>query len=116
MTIYLDGSRIAWEPIDEHIQRTLAVGANSSAILYSIKPGYVSEPETHPEEQGNYIVRGTEEWTVGEEGREKTFLCTPGTLLIIEPNERHWARVVGEEEVLVLCFFSPPRPGHRRVT
>ncbi len=66
MTVYLDGSQLAWEPLDEHVQRILALGANSSAILYSITPGYVSEPESHSEEQGNYFVKGTEEWYVGE--------------------------------------------------
>ncbi len=110
MTVYLNGSQLAWEPLDDHVQRILALGTNSSAILYSIKPGYVSEAESHPEEQGNYFLKGTEEWYIGEEAQERTFLCTPGTLLILEPNERHWSRVVGEEEVMLLYFFSQARP------
>lgn len=114
MSKYISTSHDSWEPAFEHIDRILAVGTNSSAIFYRIEPGYVSEPEFHPEEQGNYIVSGREEWFIGEEGREEKFLMEPGSLLIVEPNERHWSHVLGDEPVMLLCFFAPPRPGHRK--
>jgi len=112
MAVFISPGNDKWEPAFEGVERMLAVGTNSSAILYQIEPGYVSDPEVHIEEQGNYVVKGREEWFVGPEGNEKVFTLKPGGLLIVEPNERHWSRVVGNEPVLLLCFFSPPRPGH----
>ena len=90
----------------------LAIGSKTSGIICRIQPGYISDPDVHPEEQGNYLLQGKEIWCVGDEGKEQAFEMTAGSLLIIEPNERHWARVIGDEEVILLCFFGPPRPDH----
>ncbi len=114
MSVFISTDRQAWEPAFPGVERILAVASNSSAIIYRMQPGYVSEPETHPEEQGNYLVQGRQEWFVGEPGQEQKFLLEPGSLIIVEPNERHWNRVIGDEPVLLFCFFSPPRPGHRQ--
>jgi quercetin dioxygenase-like cupin family protein len=112
MSVLISSKQDAWEPAFQGVERILAVGSNTSAVLYQIEPGYVSDPEVHIEEQGNYVVQGREEWFVGAEGQEQKFILEPGSLLIIEPNERHWSRVIGDERVVLLCFFGPPRPGH----
>jgi quercetin dioxygenase-like cupin family protein len=112
MCVFISPVNAHWETAFQGVERILAVGSNTSAIIYQIEPGYVSDPEVHIEEQGNYLVKGREEWFVGAEGNEKVFLLEPGGLLIVEPNERHWSRVVGDEPVLLFCFFSPPRLGH----
>jgi hypothetical protein len=57
MAVFISPTQEKWEPAFQGVERILAVGSNSSAILYQIEPGYVSDSEVHSEEQGNYIVQ-----------------------------------------------------------
>lgn len=109
MAVFVSPATNAWEPAFQGVDRILAVGTNTSAVIYQIEPGYVSDPEVHPEEQGNYVVAGREEWFVGPEGQETKYVLGPGDLVIVEPNERHWSRVIGNEPVTLLSFFGPAR-------
>jgi len=113
MSKFFSGSDIPWDITDEGIGQVITFGEKLSTALYKLQPGYKAPPESHPEEQGNYFLSGRAEWFVGGEGEEIVYMCEPGSLLIIGPNERHWSRLVGDEECVVLTFFSPPREAHK---
>jgi hypothetical protein len=48
MSVFISAAKNNWEPAFKGVERILAVGTNSSTILYRIAPGYVSDPEVHP--------------------------------------------------------------------
>lgn len=113
MAIFLDGNKAPYSRMGETVEGIVVFGCETSVAVYRIESGTVSPPERHPEEQGNYFIRGRMEWIVGEGDTQHSYICEPGTLLVVAPNEPHSNRVLGEDEVLMLSFFGPPREGHR---
>ena len=57
----------------------------------------------HPHEQITYVVRGTVEFTMGDE----TVRLTAGESCLVEPNVPHGAAALSD--CLLLDAFSPPR-------
>jgi quercetin dioxygenase-like cupin family protein len=100
---------------DKPLRELWRLGCKASVAVYRVELGTVSPPERHTEEQGNYFIGGRMEWTVGEGDTQRSYICEPGTLLVVAPNEPHSSRVLGEDEVLMLSFFGPPRESHRNL-
>ncbi|MCO5081075.1 MAG: cupin domain-containing protein [Rhizobiaceae bacterium] len=102
----IDWNSIPWTPVREGVERKAISGEGATVALHRLQPGHEPKPHSHENEQIAYILKGTIRFFVGEEVR----LIGPGELLVIPPNVRHWGEVVGDEEVLNLDVFTPPRP------
>ncbi len=75
-------------------------GERMQCGLISKKRGTGSRPHVHPNEQWNYIVKGTLRVKVGD-GPEQ--LCGPGTLLYFPANIVHYTIATPDEDVV---FFA----------
>ena len=75
-------------------------GERMQCALVTKARGTGSRPHLHPNEQWNYIVRGTLRVKVGD-GAEQ--LCGPGTLLYFPANIVHYTIATPEEDVV---FFA----------
>jgi quercetin dioxygenase-like cupin family protein len=75
-------------------------GERMQCALVTKARGTGSRPHLHPNEQWNYIVKGTLRVKVGD-GAEQ--LCGPGTLLYFPANIVHYTIATPEEDVV---FFA----------
>lgn len=60
---------------------------------------------SHLHEQMGYILKGSVELTAGG----KTVVLNVGSAYAFEPNEYHALTVIGDEPVIILDIFHPPR-------
>ena len=63
---------------------------SSTLALWDIAEGAVAAPHAHPHEQTMQVLEGQFEMTVGEQ----TWVCTPGSIVIIPPNVPHGGRAL----------------------
>jgi quercetin dioxygenase-like cupin family protein len=75
-------------------------GDRMQCALVSKARGTGSNPHHHPNEQWNYIVKGTLRVKVGDEPEQ---LCGPGTLLYFPANIVHYTIATEDEDVV---FFA----------
>lgn len=81
-------------------QGPVVEGERMQCALVTKARGTGSRPHLHPNEQWNYIVRGTLRVKVGD-GPEQ--LCGPGTLLYFPANIVHYTIATQDEDVV---FFA----------
>ena len=87
------------------MRKTLVHSDNLMSIYLEGQPGGPSIAHSHPHEQLGFILQGTVELTAGGE----TVILKAGSSFLIEPNEYHEARVIGDEKAIELDIFHPPR-------
>ena len=75
-------------------------GERMQCGLISKKRGTGSRPHVHPNEQWNYIVKGTLRVKVSDQPEQ---LCGPGTLLYFPANIEHYTIATPDEDVV---FFA----------
>jgi len=75
-------------------------GERMQCALVTKPRGTGSNPHHHPNEQWNYIVKGTLRVKVGDAPEQ---LCGPGTLLYFPANVVHYTIATAEEDVV---FFA----------
>jgi quercetin dioxygenase-like cupin family protein len=75
-------------------------GERMQCALVTKERGTGSRPHHHPNEQWNYIVKGTLRVKVGDAPEQ---LCGPGTLLYFPANIVHYTIATPEEDVI---FFA----------
>jgi len=77
----------------------------SSCIIRVMPHETVQPAHSHPQgEEMIYLISGKgEAWVEGKITPMET-----GTAVLFEQGEVHMIRNVGEEEMKVICFFSPP--------
>ena len=75
-------------------------GERMQCALVTKPRGTGSNPHHHPNEQWNYVVKGTLRVKVGEAPEQ---LCGPGTLLYFPANVVHYTIATPEEDVV---FFA----------
>jgi len=75
-------------------------GERMQCGLITKKRGTGSRPHLHPNEQWNYIVKGTLRVQVGDQPEQ---LCGPGTLLYFPANIVHYTIATPDEDVV---FFA----------
>jgi len=108
MPLFVQTEQVSWSSPLPGVSRIDVAGQGMLLSLAHVQPGISSSPERHAEEQVNVILQGTMEWVLGEQQVE-VFVCGPGSILIIEPDMPHSNRVIGQEEVVILHAFAPPR-------
>jgi len=108
MPLFVQTEQVPWSSPLPGVKRVDVTGQGLLLSLAHVQPGFSSPPERHAEEQVNVILQGTMEWVLGDQENE-VFLCGPGSILIIEPDMPHSNRVIGDEEVVILHAFAPPR-------
>ena len=69
----------------------------------SIAKGAVAALHAHPHEQVTYVVRGTVQFTLGDE----TIVLAPGDSCFIAPDVTHGAEALSD--CLLVDAFAPPR-------
>ncbi|MFB6266394.1 MAG: cupin domain-containing protein [Halodesulfurarchaeum sp.] len=95
----------AAEPVDDVFLKLLASGESMNIQHFRIEPGATVPEHSHHHEQLGYITQGTLVFLVdGEE-----LPVGPGDSYSIPGGEPHAAENRGEETVLGIDVFSPPR-------
>ena len=108
MPLFVQSRDVDWDDSYPGVIALYVAGQQLSISISRVQSALDSPPERHPEEQVNIVLQGTLEVTLGE-GEDHVYTCGPNTVLVIEPNMPHSTRRVGDEEVIVVSAFSPPR-------
>jgi mannose-6-phosphate isomerase-like protein (cupin superfamily) len=81
---------------------------DAQAAMMTLRPGQSSSDEVeneHPRaEQWCYVVLGSGRATVGK----RSVTLKPGSLLVIEKNERHRVTNTGRKSLVTLNLYCPP--------
>jgi quercetin dioxygenase-like cupin family protein len=101
-----DGDRQSAEAVPGVHLTQLAAGEEMSVQRFRIEPGAEVPEHDHHHEQTGYVVRGTLTFTVDGE----THAVGPGDSYAIPGGEPHSAVNEGEEPVVGIDTFAPPRP------
>lgn len=102
----LNIDEVKGEKLGENAIRHMLVYSENLMLMYSeAKPGGPPFAHSHPHEQLGFILQGTSELTAGGE----TVILRAGSSFLLEPNEYHEVRSVGNETVKVLDIFHPYR-------
>ena len=97
------------EAVPEGHLTQLAAGERTSVQHFRIEPGAVVPFHEHPHEQAGYIAQGELTFLLGDEGDPEEVVVGPGDGYVLAGNEVHGAENRGEETVLGVDVFSPPR-------
>ena len=81
-------------PSKKGIHSKLCVINSVTAGLVKWDKGVQWGPNSHPEEQFNYIVKGKIEFIIKDDAGERKFLLTEGMAIALEPFVRHGARAL----------------------
>ena len=87
------------------IRRILVYSKNLMLMYTEAEPGGPPIAHSHSNKQMGYIIQGTSELTAGG----KTVTLRAGSSFLLEPNEYHEIRGIGDEKVKVLDIFHPYR-------
>ena len=85
----------------------LAAGERMSVQHLRMEPGASVPRHDHHHEQLGFVYQGVQTFVLAD-GSEHD--VGPGESYVLESGEPHGARSTGEEAVLALDVFSPPRP------
>jgi quercetin dioxygenase-like cupin family protein len=102
----LNIDEVKGERLGENAIRKILVYSENLMIMYTeAKPGGPPISHSHPHEQMGFIIQGNAELTASGE----TVTLRAGSSFLLEPNEHHEIRGLGEEKVKVLDIFHPCR-------
>jgi len=94
------------ERLGESVFRKILVYSENLMLMYTeAKPGGPGISHSHPHEQMVYMLQGTAELTAGGE----TVTLKAGSSALLESNEYHVIRGLGDEKNIVLDIFHPHR-------
>ena len=87
----------------------LAAGDRMSVQHFRIEPGAVVPSHSHHHEQAGYIAQGELTFLLGDEEDPDEVVVGPGDGYVLAGEEVHAAENRGDETVLGVDVFSPPR-------
>ena len=109
----------SWKTITKDVDRSesLPAGMSRQAItlggtmiaLHEAFPNLKCQPHSHASAQITYMLKGTLKVRIGKDEK----ILAPGDFAYIPPNIEHSIES-GDEYVLALDIFSPPRPDIER--
>ena len=85
--------------------RKILVYSENMMLMYSEAEPGGGLSHSHPHEQMGYIIQGTTQLTAGGE----TVTLRAGSSFLLEPNEHHELKTLGDETCIVLDIFHPHR-------
>lgn len=85
----------------------LAAGEEMSIQHLRMDPGARVPEHSHHHEQVGFVYRGEQTFVLGD---GETVAVGPGESYWLESHEVHAAENRGEDELLAIDVFSPPRP------
>ena len=85
--------------------RKILVYSENLMLMYSEAEPGGGISHSHPHEQMGYIIQGTTQLTA----RGETVTLGAGSSFLLEPNEHHDLKVLGDEKCIVLDIFHPHR-------
>ncbi len=88
-------------------RRTMGTTDETMLCEFFLERNSMVPPHSHNNDQVGYVVRGSVEYTVGDE----TFICTPGDSYAIPGGIVHSAKALVDS--LIIDCFSPPRDDYR---
>lgn len=100
------GERESVEAVEGVHLTQLAAGDRASIQRFRIEPGAEVPEHDHHHEQTGYVVEGTLTFLVGDEEHD----VGPGDSFTIPADEPHAAVNRGDEPVVGIDTFAPPRP------
>ena len=81
---------------------------NFEMVLGVIEPGGAADKHHHEtEHQAMYVLAGSAEVTLGEEG---SVTCGPGAVIRLPPKVDHHVLSAGTEPLQLMIVYSPPLP------
>lgn len=98
-------SQIAWERVNESIDRKVVMGERLMMVMYRFAPNQAWPKEVHEAEQAGYVLQGKVELALPVQAK-KTLLSAGDGYLIPSRSPHSW-RVL--EETVLIDIFSPPR-------
>ena len=102
----LNIDEVEGEKLGESAIRHILVYSKNLMLMYTeANPGGPPIAHSHPHEQMGFVIQGTSELTAGG----KTVTLKAGSSFLLEPNEYHEIRGIGDEKVKVLDIFHPYR-------
>jgi mannose-6-phosphate isomerase-like protein (cupin superfamily) len=100
------------DPMVGFLTRNAAMGRNGSVNLTQIEPGKHFGAHYHRErDEIDYIVKGQANMTIAGQ----THLVKAGDLIYIPPMTVHDFAGVGDDNLELICIFSPPYDGKDRI-
>ncbi len=96
---------IAWEKVNDKIDRKVILGERLMMVMYRFAADQRWPEEIHEAEQAGYVLQGKIELKLPAAG--KTILLAPGDGYLIPPRVPHAWRVL--ERTVLVDIFSPPR-------
>ncbi|MDZ7701281.1 MAG: cupin domain-containing protein [Halobacteriales archaeon] len=95
------------EAVDGVHLTQLAVGDRTSVQAFRMEPGSAVEAHDHPHEQAGFLYQGELTFTLAD-GTER--VVGAGESFLFRGEETHAAENRGDEPVLGVDVFAPPRP------
>jgi quercetin dioxygenase-like cupin family protein len=98
--------QVEGEKLGPNVTRKILVYSENLMLMHTeALPGGQGVSHSHPHEQIVYMIQGTAELKAGGE----TVILKAGSSAILEPNEYHEIRGLGDEKNIVLDIFHPYR-------
>lgn len=107
---FFDWNQVDFKPGKPGASYKTIRGQNMQMFCLRLDPGHVTD-HTHPQEQMGYFLSGKVELTIGVEKK----ICSQGDAYYIPGGVRHGFKVLGDEFVIYLEIFSPPKPEHKNL-
>ena len=98
-------AEIPSEVVRKGVSRKGFRSGNTLLVMNECHPGMDINPHSHDFEQLVYILQGRVRFHLGDEAHE----LGPGSMLVVPAGVRHYMEILGDEVVLNLDVFSPPR-------
>eukprot|EP01105_Mastigella_eilhardi_P007149 TRINITY_DN18600_c0_g1_i1.p3 TRINITY_DN18600_c0_g1~~TRINITY_DN18600_c0_g1_i1.p3 ORF type:complete len:114 (+),score=36.69 TRINITY_DN18600_c0_g1_i1:43-384(+) len=98
------------EPVEQAPGLTRRMGAHTPELMlceYECKKGAVVPLHKHPNVQAGYVVSGSVQIVVGEEGHTELKVCGKGDSYALPGNVPHMATMLADS--LIVETFSPAR-------
>ena len=93
------------EVVRKGVSRKGFRSGNTLLVMNECHPGMDINPHSHDFEQLVYILQGRVRFHLGDEAHE----LEPGAMLVVPAGVQHYMEILGDEVVLNLDVFSPPR-------
>jgi len=101
----LNIDEVEGEKFSKGAVRKILVHSDNMMIVYNEAPPGGKLSHSHPHEQMGYIIKGNAKLTAGD----KEAMLRAGSSYSLEPYEHHEFEAMGDEPLVVLDVFNPPR-------